>query len=318
MTNLKIIILPMVLGFFITCLLNPMVMIFQRWKIPRLIAIVLTLFLGMCVIWIAVNFIVVNILAFRDGLPAYKDKFDILVSNILEFRNQRFEFLTLDMIKEQARSLSLGSVVTGFVNYLFSFTGYFLLTLLFILYFLPALRTFPDKLKKAFPGEKGITLCNAVDTISQRVQSYILVKALVSIGLGLAYTIICKLFGVDFSATWGIFTFFLNFIPTVGIIISTLLPVLLCLLQYSWTAALWLTISLGIPAAITLNFIEPMFLGRSVNLSPVTALMAIFFWGWLWGGVGMIIAVPATAVIKLTCDNFKGLKPLGALMGTTS
>jgi predicted PurR-regulated permease PerM len=315
LTNLKIVVLPMVLAFFISCLLNPLVVFFQRRGLPRALSVVFTLALGLGVIWLAVNFVMSSLAAFQEGLPAYKGRFDRLVSEVADFRNRRFEFVTLDMLKDQLQKVSFGGIVTGLINSFVSFLGYFSLTLLFTLYFLPALPWFPGKLKRAFPGRKGVKLADAVAQVSGKVQGYILVKCMLSMGLGVWFGTACLAFGVDFAASWGIIAFILNFIPTVGIIVSVILPALLCALQHGWTSALWLAVCLGAPAGVVLNWLEPTLLGRSVDLSPTAALMAILFWGVLWGGVGMIIAVPATAVIKLTCDSFDDLKPLARLMG---
>jgi predicted PurR-regulated permease PerM len=62
------------------------------------------------------------------------------------------------------------------------------------------------------------------------------------------------------------------------------------------------------------DLIEPRVLGKSVDLSPTATFISILVWGWLWGAIGMIIAVPLMAVVKFTCDNFTSLKPAGALM----
>jgi predicted PurR-regulated permease PerM len=315
LTNMKIVVLPMVLAFFISCMLNPLVLFFRRRGLPGAVSVVFTLILGLCVIWLALNFVMSSLNSFQEGLPAYKGKLDALVSDMVEFRNRRFEFVTLDMLKEQLQGISFGGLVSGILNSFVTFAGYLALTFIFTLYFLPALPALPGKLRKAFPGRKGVRLCEAVAEVSGKVQGYILVKGLVSVGLGVTFGLVCLAFGVDFAASWGIFAFLLNFIPTVGVIVSVVLPTVLCALQHGYTDALWLAACLGAPAAVVLNWAEPLLLGRSVDLSPTAALMAILFWGVLWGGVGMVIAVPATAVIKLTCDSFRDLEPVGALMG---
>jgi predicted PurR-regulated permease PerM len=315
LTNLKIIALPMVLAFFISCLLNPLVEFFQRRRLPRPLSVILALATGLGAIWVAVNFVLESLGSLQQGLPDYKDRFDSLVDGLVALKRRSFDFVTLDMLKEQLGKVSMGGILSGVLNSLVSFTGYFSLTLLFTLYFLPALPALPGKLRSAFPGRKGVRLCEAVAQVSVKVQGYILVKSLVSMGLGIVFGAVCLAFSVDFAATWGIAAFLLNFIPTVGVIVSVVLPALLCAIQHGWTSALWLALCLGAPAAAVLNWAEPLLLGRSVDLSPTAALMAILFWGALWGGAGMIIAVPATAVIKLTCDSFDDLKPLGVLMG---
>jgi predicted PurR-regulated permease PerM len=79
--------------------------------------------------------------------------------------------------------------------------------------------------------------------------------------------------------------------------------------------ALWLLLALIVIMVLTGNFLEPLILGRSVNLSPTVAFLSIVSWGWLWGGIGMIVAVPATAVVKVACDRLPGLEAVGAIMG---
>jgi AI-2 transport protein TqsA len=315
MTYLKVILLPMVLAFFITLILNPLATKFQAWGLPRPLAVLATVFLGLASVWLTANFIFTSLIAFRDGLPAYQDRLNALYDQLTALRDSRFSFLTFDLIKTHLSSFSFGGVFTGVFNNFFSLTGYLLLTAVFILYFLPAIPILPGKLQKAFPGPKGLELCRAVEGITDQIQRYILVKSLLSAGLGLLVGLACHVFGVDFAATWGIFAFFLNFIPTLGAIVASLGPAILCAIQISWGTALWFLLVLIVVMVLTGNFIEPRILGRSVNLSPTVAFLSILAWGWLWGGVGMIVAVPATAVIKFACERLPGLKPVGQLMG---
>jgi predicted PurR-regulated permease PerM len=316
MTYLKVILLPMVLAFFITCILNPLAMIFQRWGLPRLLAIVSTLLLGLATIWLAANFMFSSLIAFRDGLPAYQDSLDNLYNQLTAIRDSRFSFLTLDLIKTHLASFSFGRFFGDLFNNFFSLTGYLLLTAIFILYFLPAIPAFPEKLKRAFPGERGQEFSKAVQGLSLQIQRYILAKSLLSSGLGLLVGVTCWLFGVDFATTWGMFAFFLNFIPTLGAVAASLMPAILASLQFGWATGLWLLVILFVIMALSGNFVEPLVLGRSVNLSPTIAFLSILAWGWLWGGIGMIIAVPATAIVKFACDRLPTLKPVGNLMGS--
>jgi predicted PurR-regulated permease PerM len=323
--KLKIIFLPMLLAFFFTCLLNPVVVIFQKWKFPRSLAIIITLLLGICVFWLSMNFIAENIIGFQQGITSYAPKYKKAMDAIMALKEEppfsrlagsKFDFLTVEALQKQLENISITGIVQWLFSSIFSFTGYFLLTIIFLLYFLPALPSFPGKLKKAFPGEKGIRLCDSVEIVIHKVQNYIFVKFLTSLGLAFVTGVISHLFDVDFASTWAIFAFFLNFIPTVGSVLCVILPVLFGIVQMGFGSnIIWLAICLSVPSAIFQNYLEPVVLGRSVDLSPVTAMIAILLWSVLWGGIGAIVAVPATAVIKLTFDNDKDLKPLGYLMG---
>jgi predicted PurR-regulated permease PerM len=81
-----------------------------------------------------------------------------------------------------------------------------------------------------------------------------------------------------------------------------------------------LSSALGLAAVLTLvmvlngSVLEPLMLERNVNLSPTASLLALFLWGWLWGVMGLIVAVPAMVVVKFTCDNIESLRPIGVLL----
>ena len=201
------------------------------------------------------------------------------------------------------------------MDYVMSFTGHLMLTLLLTLYFLPALPALPGKIRSAFHGVRGEKIGSAVLTVIAQVQRYVLAKTLLSLGLGLAVTAACYAFKVDFTATWGIFAFFLNFVPNLGVPIATLHPVIVCLVQYGPGSSLKLLIALAAIQIVSGNIVEPKILGRSVNLSPTATLLAILVWGWIWGPIGMILAVPLMSVVKLTCQNFPALRPAADLMG---
>jgi predicted PurR-regulated permease PerM len=66
---------------------------------------------------------------------------------------------------------------------------------------------------------------------------------------------------------------------------------------------------------LAVNFLTPRLVGRRVNLNALSVTIAMMFWGWLWGGIGLVLAVPITAAIKAVCDNVQRLKPYGTWMG---
>jgi predicted PurR-regulated permease PerM len=313
--QLKAVLLPTMLAFLICCVLNPLVETFKRRGIPKIVAIVLTLALGLGLIWLIFNYILASLAAFKDGFPRYAEKIDVLADHLTGLVSGRLDLMTVNIVRERISEISLGGSLSMLMDYVMSFTGHLTLTLLLTLYFLPGLPTLPGKLRHAFPGTRGERLGDAMLTIISQVQRYVLAKTLLSLGLGLAVTLACHAFEVDFTTTWGIFAFFLNFIPNLGVPVATLPPVLICLVQYGPGSCLRLLATLLALQLISGNLVEPRVLGRSVNLSPTTTLLALLVWGWIWGLIGMILAVPLMAVVKLTCQNFPALRPVASLMG---
>jgi predicted PurR-regulated permease PerM len=314
MIELKFMLLPLVLAFFVCCLLNPLVAVFCGWHMPRPLAIVFTLALGLAVLWLAFNYAMASMTALFDGFPKYRGRIDGFVDSLAVIFGGKLKFLTPDFLTSQLSKLSLGPVFSNFFSSFFSLTGHMALTVILILYFLPGLPGLPDKLNKAFPGSRGKRLSEAVSKITNQVQRYILYKTLLCATQGLLVAGMCQLLGVDFPGSWGVMAFLSSFIPKLGVLFFVVPPSLICLIQYGWGRTIWLMIILSFIGFLYGNIIEPLFLGRSVDLSPTATFLSILVWGWLWGAAGMFLAVPLMAVVKLSCDNFPSFRPVGSLM----
>jgi AI-2 transport protein TqsA len=122
--------------------------------------------------------------------------------------------------------------------------------------------------------------------------------------------------GLRMAFVFGLLAFLLNFIPSVGSIIATLLPLPMAVAQFN---TVWPIIGVvAIPGTLQLvigNAIEPKLLGRGLELHPVTILLALAFWGLLWGYMGMVLAVPITAIIRIILIRFETTRAMGNLLG---
>ena len=152
--------------------------------------------------------------------------------------------------------------------------------------------------------------------IETRIKRYLAAKALISAATGILVGVSLGLLGVDLALLFGLFSFLLNFVPNVGSIVATLLPLPVVLMNpdMSWTVA---TLAIAIPSLIQLTFdnvVEPKVMGDRLELHPVTILLALIFWGMLWGLVGMLLATPMTAVMKILFSRLEPTRPLAELM----
>ena len=223
--------------------------------------------------------------------------------------------LSNERLRHELSRLSLSSVVGRSLNSIFSFITYMLLTFIFAMYFLMGSAVLPEKIKRAFEPDQARGINEAIDNIAGQIQRYIWAKTLTSIITGGIMIVVCFIFRIDFAITWGFFMMLLNWLPTFGPLVGSVPPILIVLINYGWVTALWATVVM-LAVFLTLgNYIEPKILGDSVNLSPLIALLALIFWGWLWGPAGMLVAVPLTSLLKFSCDHITGLKPIGVLMG---
>jgi len=151
--------------------------------------------------------------------------------------------------------------------------------------------------------------------IDDKIKRYIVAKVAISAGTGFLVWFMLWCIGLDLALAFGMMSFLLNFIPTFGSIFATLLPLPVALVQFdSWGPVLLVLLLPGLLQFMIGNVIEPLVMGESLNLHPVTVLLALIFWGLIWGTVGMILAVPMTAVITIVAERFQTTRPVAKLL----
>jgi AI-2 transport protein TqsA len=309
------VILPLVIAWFLSYILAPLVNFLARHKVPTgpSVGVVLILLLGF--FYLAGLFVYSRVLAFSAEYPKYAEQFNQIAAGFTE-RVTLPSWLSLHAIDWQSKVgdwlVSLpGSFVTFFKN--------LVLMLIFLVFMLLGKPYFQAKIERAFPDSQGEKVNRVTATIASQISRYLSMKVLISAVTGFLVWLSLWLIGVDFPITWGMLAFLLNFIPTVGSIVATIPPVLLAVVQFYperlWVAAVALAVLVLIQQVIG-NFIEPKLMGENLNLSPVVILLSLVFWGWLWGITGALLSVPIAAAIKIVCENIEMLKPISVLMGS--
>ena len=202
-----------------------------------------------------------------------------------------------------AASRSIGSILSVI-------TTFFLM--LFFSLFLLAARD-PRRLKNATYAD-----------IESKIRSYVGTLTAISAVTAIIVGVILWAFGLQLAVVFAVLVFVLNFIPSIGSIIATLLPIPIAYAQFIATADTphwWAFVGvIAIPATIHMLIgyaIEPRIMGEGLELDPVTILFALAFWGLLWGPIGAILAVPITAVIRIILTKFESFKLITDAMAGT-
>jgi predicted PurR-regulated permease PerM len=173
------------------------------------------------------------------------------------------------------------------------------------------------KIERSFPAARAGKIIQVIEHIDVQIQRYLAIKTGVCFLSGVIVAVVLGVFGVRFAVVFGAVTFFLNYIPSVGSIASILLAVLAAAFQFgSVLPTLWIFLLILVLDAILANILEPKWLGAGLGLSPLVVLFSLFFWAWLWGIPGMVLAVPLMAVIKIVCSNVPSLQFIAELMGS--
>lgn len=200
---------------------------------------------------------------------------------------------------------SVGSIVVTFV-----------VVFLYATFLLIERRHFETKLANLSddPGRVA-RIREVIETINRRIGSYLALKTLLSLLLGVVTYGVVRLWGLEFAALWAVLAGFLNFIPYVGSALGVILPVLMAVVQFE-DIGLVLTLLLALAAVqfVIGNFLDPYMMGNSLNLSPFAILISLALWSELWGVPGAFLAVPITAIVTIVFSAFPGTRPIAVLL----
>lgn len=195
----------------------------------------------------------------------------------------------------------------------------FFISLVFFAFFLIQRDGLGKKLRD-YVVDRGTSRDDAqdmLDDMGSRVTRYLWLKAAISVVTGLVFGLVAWIGGLPFALFWGFLGFALNFIPAIGPVIASVPPVLLCYLQFSPGYATVLSIGLVGVQVLSGNIIEPKLLGNHLDMNIITVLLCLFFWGIVWGPMGMLLAVPLTAIIQIALGQQANTRPFARLMGAT-
>jgi AI-2 transport protein TqsA len=151
--------------------------------------------------------------------------------------------------------------------------------------------------------------------IDRDIRRYLVIKFLISATTATIIWIILTAFGLELALVFAVLTFVLNFIPSLGSIVATLLPIPVALVQFPTLGPVIAIFVLSMTVQLIIgNGIDPLLMGQNLNLSPVTILAALVFWGLLWGVVGMLLAAPLTAILRIVLAQFETTRPVSELL----
>jgi predicted PurR-regulated permease PerM len=317
------IVLPIVLAFVLSLVLQPAMRQFECLHLPRGIAallIIVVLFGTLAGLGAALSGPAASwAQKLPSGIPKLQERLSFLsrpIAAVEKFADQA-QGLTQG---DQPKAVAVAVQGSGFSDRLLtgtrSLASGFLETVLVLFFLLVSGDTFLRRLVEILPRFKNKR--QAVD-ISQQIErdvsTYLFTITIMNLVVGVATGAVMALCGVGDPLLWGTIAFLLNYIPILGPMIGVVVFLLVGLLSID---ALWLAFS---PAGLylTIHIIEgetvtPMLLARRFTINPVLVILALVFWYWMWGVPGAILATPMLAITKIICDRIRPLTALGHFM----
>jgi AI-2 transport protein TqsA len=300
--------IPFVLAVAFAFILAPLIDLqVARLRIPRAAAISATLLLAFLLFGGVASLISASVGELAANAAGYQRK-------ATELLNQATMALPLEHVGIDEAEVSsnfakysvgvLGKMLLGTTNAIVDLLSNGLLVLIFVVFLLLG------------SGGRPRAPTSTWTAIETPIKRFLVTKGIISAATGAMVGSVLSLLGVDLALVFGLFAFLLNFIPSIGSVIATLLPlpVVIASPGISPTAAV---LAIAIPGVIQFsigNIIEPKVMGESLDLHPVVILLNLMIWGMLWGIVGMLLSTPILVVIKILCERFEGTRWLAAVL----
>ena len=310
------ILVPFALALLFGFAVSPVLDFLVRRKVPKALALVLILIVSFAVLYLIGMVFYSGGKALAAELPSYTEMVKAFLENIdAMVPDPRLKVGLADWV--QGLNVGrIGAILIGALGPFLSFMSDLLLVFVFMTFILAGRGRLIRKIDEAFPPGQASAWSRTVVRIDCRVQRYLAVKTLINLLIGILVAAVLAVFGVRFAVLFGVLAVLFNYIPTLGPLASVVLPTLMSLFLeggFNVKVAVILVLLVGIHVAL-LRLLERRLMGEELSLSPLLVLFSLFFWAWLWGVPGMILAVPLLAAARILFEHVPSLRFLATMM----
>ncbi len=316
---LIIALVSVLLGF----ILAPIVDACDRIHLPRWFgsAIAILIFVGICysIMYFSYN----RAVSFMDDLPKYSTRIRETVIRVRQ-RTERFQKTAENVlpsapdeknavkVKQSSNWADRLTEGAGAVTELVLLIGF----IPFLTYFMLSWQEhFRSSTVMLFKLEHRNTAYVTLGLISAMIRSFIVGNLVVGIFISLISTVVFAFLHLPYFYFLGVLSGFLSLVPYLGVVLALIPPIAAGLGQINSEQLIMVIVAVLGLHLFALNVLYPKIIGKRLQLNPLAVTLALLFWGWLWGAMGLILAVPITAAMKIVFDHVDGLRPWGAWLG---
>jgi predicted PurR-regulated permease PerM/methylmalonyl-CoA mutase cobalamin-binding subunit len=338
----KALLIPLTLAVLLSFMLSPICGWMERWRLGRIPAVLMTAFFGFSLLGIVMWLVVLQLTSLSPRIPEYQHNIEAkfntvnqyavtLLSKLTKTAEGMGQNLSASTPTEEPRgTLELPfsvrvlttpasplQVFGGMYGTLLEVLGSTSIVIVLVIFFLVRREDLRDRFIHLI-GKTQITLTTqTIEDAGARVSRYLSTLLLINLAFGISVGIGLYFIGVPNVLLWGILAMALRFIPYIGPWIAAVMPIGLSMaITTGWLAPL---LTVGLFVALELfnnNLLEPWVYGKNTGVSAVAVLVAAFFWMWLWGPVGLLLATPLTVCILVVGKHVPELSFLDILLGS--
>lgn len=303
------ILVPMLLAVFISIICSYPLNKLRMQGISKNLSIIIVIICAFIIAFLLTLVLGTSIGNFSDDLPMFQSKLEeflVGLSSSLERFGIEFDYTQWRQYFDPGFALGFAETVLKGLRSALSNAFLIGLTVIFILIEIPVI----DEEKMA----KRLVSPSNYELIVHKIQHYFGIKTMTSMVTGVAITIWLLIIGVDYPVLWGLVAFLLNFVPNIGSIIAAIPAVILALVINGTTIAVFTAAGYVVVNVIIGNVIEPRVMGQGLGLRMLVVFVSLVFWGWVFGPIGMLLAVPLTMTLKIMLKNYEQTKAFALLL----
>lgn len=283
--------------------------------VPAALRYTLAVVLALGIIGLIVGLTVQNLNQVATLMPRYQEQLLSIIQRGAVSLGLDDEPSWQTLRRDVLGHLNLQRLILVSAASLASIVGTFAVILVYAGFILAEQKAFANKIARLSDEPARVAQIQAViRDVNSRIGTYLVMKTLINITLGLASYVILRLYGIEFAGFWALLIGLFNYIPYLGGILGVALPTLLALLQFGeiWPVVVFVLV-MCIPQVALGNFIEPWLMGSSLNLSPFVILVSLVAWASIWGIAGAILSVPIMAILVIVFSEFEATRPFAIL-----
>lgn len=309
--HLRPVLEPFIIAVFIFFLLAPSAHWLNDRGMPLFPAYALVVS-GLATLFLLVGmWLYQDLSSFLEDTEQYAQKLDELMA---KWEGKTIFGFTISFEGLRISESQIESTVISLFGEISSFVSLALTVFVFLVFIILEAETLPKRLAAAYPSDTEENLKVILSDIGEGVFRYVILKTVVSLGAGVVTAVILIAMGIPGWLLWSMLTFLLSYVPYIGSLVALIPPAILGFLLLEPTSAIILVVLLIAKEQIWGQFIENKLFGSSLDISPIVLLLVTAFWFWLWGIMGMILAVPMAVIAKIILSNIPETRPISILL----
>jgi len=311
------ILVPFAFAVLFAILLNPLYKLFLGFKMPKPLAVLLTLMAGIGFTALVVYLLSSQMIQFGQSFPILKVKFGQMIDNLEQYISVQFGVSTQKQVVFIKNALNSSEAAIGsLIGTIFGTLSIMLLIPIYIFMLLLYKTLILNFLYEVFSEKHSKRVGEVLAQTKTAIQSYIVGLLIEMIIVSSLNSIALIILGVKYAILLGVIGGIINILPYIGGFVAILLPVLIATItKDGYSTQVEIIVAYLLIQFVDSNVIFPRFVSVKVQINALISLMAVFLGNAMWGIAGMFLMLPMVAVMKIIFDRVEELQPWGKLLG---